>query len=152
VFSEAWKCALQTIHRLHQRQTKHRVANLADCVCRLWSPSRHQRRGGLPFGPIRTVQIVNNSSDEQAPADHYSAGDQKCGHGIVLRELDSVSSQIASLGALVATISRVGFNSAVVMREHFRREIGLAPVDYRRRFVFPSSSRPDVDDELELTA
>jgi AraC family transcriptional activator FtrA len=31
--------------------------------------------------------------------------------------------------------SRVGFNSAVVLREHFRREIGLAPVDYRRRFV-----------------
>ena len=30
---------------------------------------------------------------------------------------------------------RVGFNSAVVLREHFRREIGLAPVDYRRRFV-----------------
>lgn len=29
---------------------------------------------------------------------------------------------------------RVGFNSAVVLREHFRREIGLAPVDYRRRF------------------
>ncbi len=48
--------------------------------------------------------------------------------------------------------TRVGFNSAVVMREHFRREIGLAPVDYRRRFVFPSSSRPEVDDELELTA
>ena len=34
--------------------------------------------------------------------------------------------------------TRVGFNSAVVMREHFRREIGLAPVDYRRRFVCPS--------------
>ena len=33
--------------------------------------------------------------------------------------------------------SRVGFNSAVVLREHFRREIGLAPVDYRRRFVTP---------------
>ena len=33
--------------------------------------------------------------------------------------------------------TRVGFNSAVVMREHFRREIGLAPVDYRRRFVPP---------------
>jgi AraC family transcriptional activator FtrA len=32
---------------------------------------------------------------------------------------------------------RVGFNSAVVMREHFRREVGLAPVDYRRRFVPP---------------
>jgi transcriptional regulator GlxA family with amidase domain len=31
--------------------------------------------------------------------------------------------------------ARVGFNSAVVLREHFRREIGLAPVDYRRRFV-----------------
>ena len=32
--------------------------------------------------------------------------------------------------------TRVGFNSAVVLREHFRREIGLAPVDYRRRFVY----------------
>jgi AraC family transcriptional activator FtrA len=31
--------------------------------------------------------------------------------------------------------NRVGFNSGVVLREHFRREIGLAPVDYRRRFV-----------------
>jgi AraC family transcriptional activator FtrA len=30
--------------------------------------------------------------------------------------------------------SRVGFNSGVVLREHFRREIGLAPIDYRRRF------------------
>lgn len=30
---------------------------------------------------------------------------------------------------------RVGFNSPVVLREHFRRQIGLAPVDYRRRFV-----------------
>jgi len=35
---------------------------------------------------------------------------------------------------------RVGFNSAVVLREHFRREIGLAPVDYRRRFVTPASA------------
>jgi AraC family transcriptional activator FtrA len=31
--------------------------------------------------------------------------------------------------------SRVGFNSGVVLRDHFRREIGLAPVDYRRRFA-----------------
>jgi AraC family transcriptional activator FtrA len=30
--------------------------------------------------------------------------------------------------------SRVGFRSSVVLREHFRREIGLAPGDYRRRF------------------
>ena len=29
---------------------------------------------------------------------------------------------------------RVGFNSAVVLREHFRRQIGLSPADYRRRF------------------
>lgn len=29
---------------------------------------------------------------------------------------------------------RVGFNSSVVLRDHFRRHIGLAPVDYRRRF------------------
>ena len=34
--------------------------------------------------------------------------------------------------------SRVGFNSAVVLREHFRREIGLAPGDYRRRFATPA--------------
>ena len=44
--------------------------------------------------------------------------------------------------------SRVGFNSAVVMREHFRREVGLAPVDYRRRFVTPRS----MADDLELSA
>ncbi len=37
--------------------------------------------------------------------------------------------------------TRVGFNSAVVLREHFRREIGLAPVDYRRRFVTPRAER-----------
>ncbi len=30
--------------------------------------------------------------------------------------------------------SRVGFNSAVVLREHFRRTIGVPPSDYRRRF------------------
>jgi AraC family transcriptional activator FtrA len=35
--------------------------------------------------------------------------------------------------------SRVGFNSPVVLRDHFRREIGLAPADYRRRFVTPRS-------------
>jgi AraC family transcriptional activator FtrA len=35
---------------------------------------------------------------------------------------------------------RVGFNSSVVLREHFRREIGLAPADYRRRFVTPRSA------------
>ena len=29
---------------------------------------------------------------------------------------------------------RVGFNSAVVLRDHFRRAIGLSPTDYRRRF------------------
>jgi AraC family transcriptional activator FtrA len=46
--------------------------------------------------------------------------------------------------------TRVGFNSAVVMREHFRREIGLAPVDYRRRFVMPRS--PVSADDLELSA
>ncbi|HEY5820332.1 MAG TPA: helix-turn-helix domain-containing protein [Propionibacteriaceae bacterium] len=45
---------------------------------------------------------------------------------------------------------RVGFNSAVVLREHFRREIGLAPVDYRRRFVTPKSQQSPVD--LELSA
>lgn len=30
--------------------------------------------------------------------------------------------------------ARVGFNSSVVLREHFRRVVGLAPVDYRKRF------------------
>jgi transcriptional regulator GlxA family with amidase domain len=40
--------------------------------------------------------------------------------------------------------ARVGFNSAVVMREHFRREVGLAPVDYRRRFVPPRSQTNDL--------
>ena len=44
--------------------------------------------------------------------------------------------------------ARVGFNSAVVMREHFRREVGLAPVDYRRRFVPPRGEPAD----LELSA
>jgi AraC family transcriptional activator FtrA len=44
----------------------------------------------------------------------------------LLEETDLGIEQIAS---------EVGFNSAVVLREHFRREIGLAPVDYRRRFV-----------------
>lgn len=29
---------------------------------------------------------------------------------------------------------RVGFNSAVVLRDHFRRHVGLSPNDYRRRF------------------
>ena len=47
--------------------------------------------------------------------------------------------------------ARVGFNSAVVLREHFRREIGLAPADYRRRFVAPRPLAP-VADELELSA
>ncbi len=48
--------------------------------------------------------------------------------------------------------TRVGFNSAVVMREHFRREIGLAPVDYRRRFACPPTGPREIHDELELTA
>lgn len=30
--------------------------------------------------------------------------------------------------------ARVGFNSSVVLREHFRQETGLAPGEYRRRF------------------
>lgn len=29
---------------------------------------------------------------------------------------------------------RVGFNSGVVLRDHFRRHVGVAPGDYRRRF------------------
>jgi len=47
--------------------------------------------------------------------------------------------------------ARVGFNSAVVLREHFRREVGLAPADYRRRFVAPRPLAP-VPDDLELSA
>lgn len=43
----------------------------------------------------------------------------------LLEESDLSVEQIAS---------RVGFNSAVVLREHFRRTIGIAPSDYRRRF------------------
>lgn len=45
--------------------------------------------------------------------------------------------------------TRVGFGSAVVLREHFRREIGLAPADYRRRFVAPRTASPA---DLELSA
>lgn len=29
---------------------------------------------------------------------------------------------------------RIGFNSSVVLRDHFRRHVGVAPLDYRRRF------------------
>ena len=43
----------------------------------------------------------------------------------LLEESDLSVEQIAS---------RVGFNSAVVLREHFRRTVGVAPSDYRRRF------------------
>jgi transcriptional regulator GlxA family with amidase domain len=43
----------------------------------------------------------------------------------LLEESDLPVEQIAS---------RVGFNSAVVLREHFRRTIGVSPSDYRRRF------------------
>ena len=58
----------------------------------------------------------------------------------LLEETDLGVEQIAA---------RVGFNSAVVLREHFRREIGLAPVDYRRRFVGP---RPVTTADLPLSA
>jgi AraC family transcriptional activator FtrA len=43
----------------------------------------------------------------------------------LLEESDLSVEQIAS---------RVGFNSAVVLREHFRRTVGVSPSDYRRRF------------------
>jgi AraC family transcriptional regulator, transcriptional activator FtrA len=43
----------------------------------------------------------------------------------LLEESDLSVEQIAT---------RVGFNSAVVLREHFRRTVGVAPSDYRRRF------------------
>lgn len=36
---------------------------------------------------------------------------------------------------------RVGFNSAVVLREHFRRTIGVSPSDYRRQFGEPDADR-----------
>jgi AraC family transcriptional activator FtrA len=60
----------------------------------------------------------------------------------LLEETDLGVEQIAA---------RVGFNSAVVLREHFRREIGLAPADYRRRFVGPRPV-PASAEELELSA
>lgn len=43
----------------------------------------------------------------------------------LLEETDLTIEQIAD---------RVGFNSSVVLRDHFRRHVGLAPLDYRRRF------------------
>jgi transcriptional regulator GlxA family with amidase domain len=43
----------------------------------------------------------------------------------LLEESDLPVEQIAA---------RVGFNSAVVLREHFRRTVGVSPTDYRRRF------------------
>lgn len=43
----------------------------------------------------------------------------------LLEESDLPVEQIAT---------RVGFNSAVVLREHFRRTIGVPPSDYRKRF------------------
>jgi AraC family transcriptional regulator, transcriptional activator FtrA len=46
----------------------------------------------------------------------------------LLEETDLGVEQIAT---------HAGFHSDVVMREHFRREIGLAPAEYRRRFVPP---------------
>ena len=47
----------------------------------------------------------------------------------LLEESDLTVDQVAS---------RVGFNSPVVLREHFRRTIGVPPSDYRRRFGDPS--------------
>jgi AraC family transcriptional activator FtrA len=46
----------------------------------------------------------------------------------LLEETDLGVEQIAT---------HVGFHSGVVLRVHFRREIGLAPVEYRRPFVLP---------------
>lgn len=46
----------------------------------------------------------------------------------LLEESDLSVEQIAA---------RVGFNAAVVLREHFRRVIGVSPSDYRRRFGLP---------------
>lgn len=43
----------------------------------------------------------------------------------LLEESDLPIEQIAA---------RVGFNSAVVLRDHFRRAVGVSPSDYRRRF------------------
>lgn len=43
----------------------------------------------------------------------------------LLEEADLSIEQIAT---------RVGFNSPVVLRDHFRRAVGLSPTDYRRRF------------------
>lgn len=49
----------------------------------------------------------------------------------LLEESDLSVEQIAT---------RVGFNSAVVLRDHFRRAVGLSPSDYRRRFGMPESA------------
>ena len=49
----------------------------------------------------------------------------------LLEESDLPVEQIAS---------RVGFNSAVVLRDHFRRAVGVAPSDYRRRFGMAESA------------
>lgn len=38
---------------------------------------------------------------------------------------------------------RVGFNSGVVLRDHFRRHVGVTPGDYRRRFGTLSLSAPE---------
>ena len=50
----------------------------------------------------------------------------------LLEESDLSVEQIAS---------RVGFNSAVVLREHFRRTVGVSPSDYRRRFGMAEDHR-----------
>ncbi|MDQ7992278.1 MAG: helix-turn-helix domain-containing protein [Propionicimonas sp.] len=49
----------------------------------------------------------------------------------LLEESDLPVEQIAA---------RVGFNSPVVLRDHFRRTVGVAPSDYRRRFGLPESA------------
>jgi transcriptional regulator GlxA family with amidase domain len=50
---------------------------------------------------------------------------------LLLEESDLGIDQIAG---------QVGFGSAVVLRDHFRRATGLAPAEYRRRFVCPAEA------------
>ena len=51
-------------------------------------------------------------------------------------DLPSTSAAPASArSALEQIAGRVGFASAVVLREHFRRTLGVSPQDYRKQFA-----------------
>jgi transcriptional regulator GlxA family with amidase domain len=58
--------------------------------------------------------------------------------GDIITSAGTAAGIVACLHLGVEQIAtHVGFHSGVVLREHFRREIGLPPVEYRRRFVPP---------------